>query len=123
MARRVIAWIMAVVVSIAAFAVPALAEEGDGVTLYGFRCSDDENSDGSSNAFISFSASAPDKVNVLSGQPSLPNVYCGTYFNGKFYGVDSEGKLFSAQGDTYNRTEIAQVVAETDKWNSRGDDL
>lgn len=118
MARRVIAWIMAVVVSIAAFAVPALAEEGDGVTLYGFRCSDDENSGGSSNAFISFSASAPDKVNVLSGQPSLPNVYCGTYFNGKFYGVDSEGKLFSAQGDTYNRTEIAQVVAETDKWNA-----
>ena len=34
MARRVIAWIMAVVVSIAAFAVPALAEEGGGVTLY-----------------------------------------------------------------------------------------
>ena len=100
MARRVIAWIMAVVVSIAAFAVPDLAEEGDGVTRYGFRCSDDENSGGSRNAFISFSASAPDKVNVLSGQPSLPNVYCGTYFNGKFYGVDSEGKLFSAQGDT-----------------------
>ena len=118
MAKKGIALLLAAVMSIAVFAAPALAKEDGGVTLYGFRCSDDENSGGSSNAFISFSTTEPDKVNVLSGQPSLPNVYCGTYFNGKFYGVDSEGKLFSAQGDSYTRTEIAQVVAETDKWNA-----
>ena len=98
MAKKGIALLLAAVMSIAVFAAPALAKEDGGVTLYGFRCSDDENSGGSSNAFISFSATEPDKVNVLSGQPSLPNVYCGTYFNGKFYGVDSEGQALQRAG-------------------------
>lgn len=117
MVKRCIALALALIMSLGVLSISVFAEDEDGAVLYGFRCSDDESADGG-GAFVSFAASAPDKITVLAEQPDQPTVYCGLYFGGTFYGVDSAGSFFSAQPDTFERTQIAQAVEDPENWNA-----
>ncbi len=118
MKKRILALLLSVITALSIGCVGAAAAPETAVTLYGFRSYDDEDASGSSRAFVSFSSDQPENLRVAARQTDQPNVYCGTYAGGIFYGVDEKGSLFSADMDGFSRTELGVAIAEPESWTA-----
>lgn len=116
MKKRILTLLLAMLVFCSLLSGAVMAQNDEDLTLYGFRCYDDNDTSGSSYGFVSVLSEDPTDINVLAAQAEKPNVFCGTYYNGSFYGVDENGMLFSAPIDDYTRTEISAVITEIDSW-------
>ncbi len=88
----------------------------EALTLYGFRLYGNDTT--APQAFVSIPSQTPAQPQVLAEQADLSSVYAGTYAGGYFYGVDSEGKLFSTTLDAFARTYIGAVIEDTTKWRA-----
>ncbi len=80
-------------------------------TIYGFRLS-------SPQAIVKFFADDPTALTVVAEQSEQPAIYAGTYASGHFYGVDRMGELFYSPLDSFARTSVGTVIADTEKWRA-----
>lgn len=120
MSRKIISLLLCLLLSVSLLSVGAAATgtepADDAVTLYGFRLYGNDTT--APQSFVSISSQTPAEPLALAAQADLPAVYAGTYAGGYFYGVDSEGKLFSTTLDAFNRTYIGSVIEDTTKWRA-----
>ncbi len=120
MSKKIIALLLCLLLSVSLLSVGVMATStqanDEPPTLYGFRLYGNDTT--APQAFVGISSQAPAEPQTLATQGDMPAVYAGTYAGGYFYGVDSEGKLFSTTLDSFNRTYIGAVIEDTTKWRA-----
>ncbi len=106
MNKKIIALVLSLVLAVSMLTIGVAATpDEEAVTLFGYGMG--------STSFIGFSK--PQELTATTAQSDQPTVWAGTCVGNLYYGVDGDGKLFSADLDTFTRTYIGTVIEDTAK--------